>query len=377
MAGRAGRARQTRGRAGGEERGGQAKAARAPLGPGREGVRARHRGRQEDPRRALRRTLAAARLQRHVRPRLHARRLPRLQQPRGRAQRLARPPEPLRRDAALFLARADRSAGGIQGADGLGVPIRLDLQQRLRLRLRPRAAGAAGAADSGAQGDDRRPARLARGVVRPDRGRPRGRPAREPGVDRLRARERDRLPHVHRVGARPVRRAVLQLPARANAERAARRAAHPAEGRVPELTPTGLRRDGVASAGPASTKTVYAASGAGATSGGFSAVSLAGPGSHSSQLGRYQFRSPSSFIVAGRSTARTIVASSRIAVASPTPNCLKNSIESVAKIEKTATMTIAALVTTPALDLMPCEIASSMVAPRSNVSRIRLRMKTW
>ena len=106
-------------------------------------------------------------------------------------------------------------------------------------------------------------------------------------------------------------------------------------------------------------------------------MSLAGPGSQSSHLGRYQLRSPSSFIVAGRSTARTIVASSRIAVASPTPNCLKNSIESVAKIEKTATMTIAALVTTPALDLIPCEIASSMLAPRSNVSRIRLRMKTW
>ena len=32
-------------------------------------------------------------------------------------------------------------------------------------------------------------------------------------------------------------------------------------------------------------------------------------GSHSSHLGRYQFQSPSSFIVAGRSTARTIVAS--------------------------------------------------------------------
>ena len=33
--------------------------------------------------------------------------------------------------------------------------------------------------------------------------------------------------------------------------------------------------------------------------------------SHSSQLGRYQFQSPSSFIDAGRSTARTMVASSK------------------------------------------------------------------
>ena len=43
----------------------------------------------------------------------------------------------------------------------------------------------------------------------------------------------------------------------------------------------------------------------------------------------------------------------RIAAASPTPNCLKNSIESVAKIAKTKTITIAALVTTPAVDLIP------------------------
>ena len=100
-------------------------------------------------------------------------------------------------------------------------------------------------------------------------------------------------------------------------------------------------------------------------------------GSHWSQLGRYQFRSPSSFIVAGSSTPRTSVASIRIAAASPTPNCLKISIERVAKIEKTATITIAALVTTPAVDLIPCAIASSMLAPRSNVSRIRLTMKTW
>ncbi len=49
----------------------------------------------------------------------------------------------------------------------------------------------------------------------------------------------------------------------------------------------------------------------------------------------------------------------------------------MAKIENTQTMTIAALVTTPAVDLIPCAIASSMLAPRSNVSRIRLMMKTW
>ena len=57
-------------------------AARAPLGPGREGVRVRHRGREEVPGRALRRPLAAARLQHHVRARLLDRRLPRMHEPR-------------------------------------------------------------------------------------------------------------------------------------------------------------------------------------------------------------------------------------------------------------------------------------------------------
>src|SRR4029077_1410531 len=49
MAGGPGRARQARGRAGGAKRGDQEEAPRSPLGPGREGVRVRHRGRQEDP----------------------------------------------------------------------------------------------------------------------------------------------------------------------------------------------------------------------------------------------------------------------------------------------------------------------------------------
>ncbi len=100
-------------------------------------------------------------------------------------------------------------------------------------------------------------------------------------------------------------------------------------------------------------------------------------GSHWSHEGRYQFHSPSSFIVAGRSTARTIVASIRIAAASPMPNCLKNSIERAAKIEKTKTITTAALVTTPAVRLIPFEIASSMVSPPSYSSLIRPRTRTW
>src|SRR5947209_12499733 len=55
------------------------------------------------------------------------------------------------------------------------------------------------------------------------------------------ARERDRLPHLHRLGARPVRRALLQLPARASAESPTRRTSHLAEGRIPGLIPNTCR----------------------------------------------------------------------------------------------------------------------------------------
>ena len=79
----------------------------------------------------------------------------------------------------------------------------------------------------------------------------------------------------------------------------------------------------------------------------------------------------------GRSTARTIVASIRIAAASPTPACFMSIVESVAKIENTATITIAAAVTTPAVDLIPWVTAASVSSPRSYASRIRLRMNTW
>ena len=44
---------------------------------------------------------------------------------------------------------------------------------------------------------------------------------------------------------------------------------------------------------------------------------------------------------------------------------------------KTATMTIAALVTTEAVLAMPWATACSVLMPRSWLSRMRLRMKTW
>jgi hypothetical protein len=63
----------------------------------------------------------------------------------------------------------------------------------------------------------------------------------------------------------------------------------------------------------------YAETGAGGASEAFDGSAGSKRGSHYSHVGRYQFRSPSSFIVAGRSTARISVAN-RIAAASPTPN---------------------------------------------------------
>jgi hypothetical protein len=48
-----------------------------------------------------------------------------------------------------------------------------------------------------------------------------------------------------------------------------------------------------------------------------------------------------------------IVASIRTAAASPTPSCCICSSLDIANIENTATMTIAALVTTPAVLLIP------------------------
>src|SRR4051794_41827866 len=72
-------------------------------------------------------------------------------------------------------------------------------------------------------------------------------------------------------------------------------------------------------------------------------------GSHSSQLGRYQLASPSSFIVAGRSTAPTIVASIRAAAARPMPLSFMSRIGMSANTAKAPTLTSAALRHTPAL----------------------------
>jgi hypothetical protein len=72
-----------------------------------------------------------------------------------------------------------------------------------------------------------------------------------------------------------------------------------------------------------------------------------------------------------------MVASSRTATASPTPTCLMSTRLSEAKIPNTPTMTSAALVTAPAVVLMPWRTASAVGRPRSTASRIRLTMNTW
>jgi hypothetical protein len=79
----------------------------------------------------------------------------------------------------------------------------------------------------------------------------------------------------------------------------------------------------------------------------------------------------------GTRIPRTIVASSSTAKASPTPSILTSMKDSVAKMENTATMMTAALVTTPALPAMPPITASWALAPAVHRSRIRLSMNTW
>ena len=88
-------------------------------------------------------------------------------------------------------------------------------------------------------------------------------------------------------------------------------------------------------------------------------------------------RAPSSFMVAGSRTARTTVASSKTATARPMPISLSDTIDNVANVRKTKTMTTAAAVTTPAVVLIPWATARSVRPVLSYVSRIRLSMNTW
>jgi Bacterial protein of unknown function (DUF899) len=76
--------------------------------------------------------------QHHVRPGVRSG-LPRLLESRGPPRRRACPPQPPRRHLALLLASAAGEAPGLQAADGLEVPLGVDLRKRLSVRLRPRS----------------------------------------------------------------------------------------------------------------------------------------------------------------------------------------------------------------------------------------------
>ena len=140
--------------------------ARAALGPGREGLPVRDRGRHEDARRALRRPLAAARLPLHVRAALRGG-LPGLLLDRGHARSPGPPPEGQGRHPAARLPRAAREAPRLQGADGLG--HRLGLERRQRLQPRPRLPAHRGGAEAVPGGRDPAHRRAERAHVRDGR----------------------------------------------------------------------------------------------------------------------------------------------------------------------------------------------------------------
>ena len=74
---------------------------------------------------------------------------------------------------------------------------------------------------------------------------------------------------------------------------------------------------------------------------------------------------------------RTTVASISTAPARPMPSDCSRKTDTVSRIENTATMITAALVTTPALVEMPPITACLVEAPPARSSAIRLRMNTW
>src|ERR1043166_980229 len=83
-------------------------------------------------------------------------------------------------------------------------------------------------------------------------------------------------------------------------------------------------------------------------------------GSQFSQLGRYQFQRPRSFIADGRITERMIVASISSATPTPKPICWKAIRSPFAKPAKTATMISAAPVMIRAVEATPHDRAGGV-----------------
>src|SRR5918995_2632507 len=96
----------------------------------------------------------------------------------------------------------------------------------------------------------------------------------------------------------------------------------------------------------------------------------------SSHPGIHQFARPMSCITAGTSTIRTTVASTRIAVAIPTPISLRKTSVLKTKARKTTTLIAAAAVITRAVFARPSETALCVSPVRWYSSRIRERRNT-
>ena len=95
------------------------------------------------------------------------------------------------------------------------------------------------------------------------------------------------------------------------------------------------------------------------------------PPPRSSQPGIHQLASPSSFIVAGTSTIRTMVASTKMAVARPRPNILIAGSSPSTKPRKTEIMISAAEVITRAVLAMPRTTEASLSPVAAYSSRTR------
>ena len=96
----------------------------------------------------------------------------------------------------------------------------------------------------------------------------------------------------------------------------------------------------------------------------------------SSHFGSHQLASPSSSIVAGTSTIRTIVASTKIATANPKPNSFSTRSSPNMNEPKTITMISAAAVITRAVAFTPSATAWALSPVRSYSSFTRDRRNT-
>src|SRR3990170_7373117 len=98
-----------------------------------------------------------------------------------------------------------------------------------------------------------------------------------------------------------------------------------------------------------------------AARGGYSAILILG--SHCNQPGRYQFASPRSVMLAGSRIARITVASMKMALASPKPNCFRLISRVNANISATATMMAAAFVMVPGAAPFPPSLPPPLLSP--------------